>query len=178
MGRTLPNMLALPFGEIYTPVMARTSSKAFACSKSRTLFAVRPQESGRPDLDHSRVLGGCVVDICCSSYPHGNCWPAGSFGHPTLVRWFTLYYASHQGWHHFGPGVPWYEVIFFTITRCIHSWPFLALTVYIDSYFWDHWPLWPEFSGIYFNIYEGKSAEWGVSILRYRNIISFLTGPL
>ena len=41
---------------------------------------------------------------------------------------------------------------------------FSALTVLIDSYFWDQWPLWPEFFSIYFNVYEGKSAEWGVGI--------------
>ena len=40
----------------------------------------------------------------------------------------------------------------------------LALTVSIDSYFWDQWPLWPEVSSIYFNVYEGKSADWGVRI--------------
>ncbi|KAF8486286.1 hypothetical protein DFH94DRAFT_712149 [Russula ochroleuca] len=34
-----------------------------------------------------------------------------------------------------------------------------ALTVSIDSYFRDHWPLWPEFSGIYFNVYEGKACD-------------------
>ncbi|KZT23137.1 glycosyltransferase family 22 protein [Neolentinus lepideus HHB14362 ss-1] len=39
----------------------------------------------------------------------------------------------------------------------------LALTVLVDSYFWQRWPLWPELAGIYFNVYEGKSAEWGVS---------------
>ncbi|KAH8990246.1 glycosyltransferase family 22 protein [Lactarius akahatsu] len=39
----------------------------------------------------------------------------------------------------------------------------VASTVLIDSYFWDQWPLWPEFFSIYFNVYEGKSAEWGVS---------------
>jgi alpha-1,6-mannosyltransferase len=42
----------------------------------------------------------------------------------------------------------------------------LALTVSIDSYFWDQWPLWPEVSSIYFNVYEGKSADWGVRISR------------
>jgi alpha-1,6-mannosyltransferase len=40
-----------------------------------------------------------------------------------------------------------------------------AVTVLIDSYFWDQWPLWPEIFSIYFNVYEGKSAEWGVSII-------------
>ena len=43
-----------------------------------------------------------------------------------------------------------------------------AVTVSIDSYFWNHWPLWPELYSIYFNVYEGKSAEWGVSIFFIR----------
>jgi hypothetical protein len=40
---------------------------------------------------------------------------------------------------------------------------FAVTTVIVDSYFWDHWPLWPEFAGFYFNVYQGKSSEWGVS---------------
>ncbi|EJU04812.1 hypothetical protein DACRYDRAFT_87050 [Dacryopinax primogenitus] len=39
----------------------------------------------------------------------------------------------------------------------------LVATVLIDSYFWQQWPLWPEFQGIWFNVFEGKSQEWGVS---------------
>lgn len=39
----------------------------------------------------------------------------------------------------------------------------VALTVAIDSYFWNQWPLWPELYGFYFNVYLGKSAEWGTS---------------
>ncbi|KAI6025003.1 hypothetical protein PISMIDRAFT_90258 [Pisolithus microcarpus 441] len=39
----------------------------------------------------------------------------------------------------------------------------IAFTVAIDSYFWDRWPLWPELYGFYFNVYLGKSAEWGTS---------------
>jgi alpha-1,6-mannosyltransferase len=39
----------------------------------------------------------------------------------------------------------------------------LALTVTIDSYLWNQWPLWPELYGIYFNVYQGKSSDWGVS---------------
>ncbi|KAF4614053.1 hypothetical protein D9613_007414 [Agrocybe pediades] len=39
----------------------------------------------------------------------------------------------------------------------------VSLTVLVDSYFWNAFPLWPEFSAIYFNVLEGKSAEWGVS---------------
>ncbi|KAF8972290.1 alpha-1,6-mannosyltransferase subunit [Flammula alnicola] len=39
----------------------------------------------------------------------------------------------------------------------------LGLTITVDSYFWNKYPLWPEFSGIYFNVVEGKSADWGTS---------------
>ncbi len=37
-----------------------------------------------------------------------------------------------------------------------------ALTMLVDSYFWQQWPLWPELYGVYFNVFQGKSAEWGV----------------
>ncbi|TFK27939.1 alpha-1,6-mannosyltransferase subunit [Coprinopsis marcescibilis] len=39
----------------------------------------------------------------------------------------------------------------------------VATTVLVDSYFWNQRLLWPEFSSIYFNVIQGKSAEWGVS---------------
>ncbi|QRW03751.1 glycosyltransferase family 22 protein [Ceratobasidium sp. AG-Ba] len=41
----------------------------------------------------------------------------------------------------------------------------IASTILVDSYFWNQWnpPLWPELSGILFNVYEGKSSEWGTS---------------
>ncbi|KAG2018344.1 alpha-1,6-mannosyltransferase subunit [Coprinopsis cinerea AmutBmut pab1-1] len=39
----------------------------------------------------------------------------------------------------------------------------IATTVLVDSYFWNQPLLWPEFSAIYFNVFQGKSAEWGVS---------------
>jgi hypothetical protein len=35
----------------------------------------------------------------------------------------------------------------------------------VDSYFWNKSLLWPEFSGIYFNVIQGKSAEWGVIVV-------------
>lgn len=54
----------------------------------------------------------------------------------------------------------------------MRSSPFLTsaltgLTVMVDSYFWKVFPLWPEFSSVYFNIYEGKSSDWGVSKQSY-----------
>lgn len=39
---------------------------------------------------------------------------------------------------------------------------FLALTIAVDSYFWNEL-IWPELNSLYFNVYEGKSADWGVS---------------
>ena len=38
-----------------------------------------------------------------------------------------------------------------------------GLTVLIDTYFWKtKYPLWPELFGVYFNVFQGKSADWGV----------------
>lgn len=45
----------------------------------------------------------------------------------------------------------------------------------VDSYFWSQPLMWPEFSGIYFNVYEGKSAEWGVS---YSFLLYSLPAPV
>ncbi|KAK7027254.1 Dol-P-Man:Man(7)GlcNAc(2)-PP-Dol alpha-1,6-mannosyltransferase [Paramarasmius palmivorus] len=40
----------------------------------------------------------------------------------------------------------------------------IGLTVAVDTYFWQaREPLWPEFAGIYFNVIQGKSSEWGTS---------------
>src|SRR6266702_205058 len=58
-----------------------------------------------------------------------------------------------------------------------------ALTVLIDSYFWYHWPLWPELFSIYSNVYEGKSVEWGVDVffiqlLRHLILLRYLRSGL
>ncbi|KAF8313646.1 Alg9-like mannosyltransferase, partial [Clavulina sp. PMI_390] len=39
----------------------------------------------------------------------------------------------------------------------------IGATILVDSHFWHQAWMWPEFAGIWFNVYEGKSAEWGVS---------------
>ena len=36
------------------------------------------------------------------------------------------------------------------------------MSILVDSYFWQQWPIWPEFTGLYFNVVQGKSSEWGV----------------
>ncbi|KZN86014.1 putative Dol-P-Man:Man(7)GlcNAc(2)-PP-Dol alpha-1,6-mannosyltransferase [Penicillium chrysogenum] len=37
----------------------------------------------------------------------------------------------------------------------------LALTIYLDSTFWQRFPLWPEFEAFRFNVLAGQSSEWG-----------------
>ncbi|KAJ5416045.1 hypothetical protein N7465_004740 [Penicillium sp. CMV-2018d] len=37
----------------------------------------------------------------------------------------------------------------------------LTLTVYLDSTFWQTFPLWPEFEAFRFNVLAGQSSEWG-----------------
>ena len=49
---------------------------------------------------------------------------------------------------------------------------YLALTILVDSYFWSTWPLWPEAYTLYFNVYQGKSSEWGVSLVDIFHSIS------
>jgi alpha-1,6-mannosyltransferase len=39
----------------------------------------------------------------------------------------------------------------------------LSITVPIDSYFWQSFPLWPEWTAFYYNTILGHSADWGVS---------------
>jgi alpha-1,6-mannosyltransferase len=37
----------------------------------------------------------------------------------------------------------------------------LLLTICIDGYFWQQFPLWPEFEAFRFNVLAGQSSEWG-----------------
>jgi alpha-1,6-mannosyltransferase len=39
----------------------------------------------------------------------------------------------------------------------------LLLSVPLDSYFWQEWPLWPEGKVLYFNVWQGRSGEYGTS---------------
>jgi alpha-1,6-mannosyltransferase len=39
----------------------------------------------------------------------------------------------------------------------------LLCTVSIDSFFWQSFPLWPEWIAFYYNTIQGHSADWGVS---------------
>jgi alpha-1,6-mannosyltransferase len=39
----------------------------------------------------------------------------------------------------------------------------LFCTVLCDSFFWQSFPLWPEWTGFYYNTILGKSSDWGVS---------------
>lgn len=39
----------------------------------------------------------------------------------------------------------------------------LLTTIPIDSFFWQSFPLWPEWTAFYYNTIQGHSADWGVS---------------
>jgi alpha-1,6-mannosyltransferase len=39
----------------------------------------------------------------------------------------------------------------------------LMISVPIDSFFWQSFPLWPEWTAFYYNTIQGHSADWGVS---------------
>jgi hypothetical protein len=41
------------------------------------------------------------------------------------------------------------------------------LSLLIDSFFWGRWT-WPEMEAVIFNVVEGKSEEWGVSLLCFQ----------
>ncbi|KAH0145128.1 glycosyltransferase family 22 protein, partial [Aureobasidium melanogenum] len=43
----------------------------------------------------------------------------------------------------------------------------LGITVSVDSYFWQRFPLWPEWIGFVYNTIQGKSSDWGVSPWHY-----------
>ncbi|KAH9954038.1 glycosyltransferase family 22 protein [Russula dissimulans] len=106
MGRTLPNMLALPFVNAALYLLIDRGSRANWTSTTRSSWAIA-------------LLTFAAVVI--------------------RVELIVL------------------------LVGVISSLVSIALTVSIDSYFWDRWPIWPEFSSVFFNVYEGKSAEWGVS---------------
>jgi alpha-1,6-mannosyltransferase len=43
----------------------------------------------------------------------------------------------------------------------------LLCTVPLDSFFWQSFPLWPEWIAFYYNTIQGHSADWGVSPWHY-----------
>lgn len=43
----------------------------------------------------------------------------------------------------------------------------LLCTIPLDSFFWQSFPLWPEWTAFYYNTIEGHSADWGVSPWHY-----------
>lgn len=43
----------------------------------------------------------------------------------------------------------------------------ILLSVAVDSFFWQRFPLWPELDALLYNTVEGKSSDWGVSPWHY-----------
>ncbi|KAJ7787372.1 alpha-1,6-mannosyltransferase subunit [Mycena olivaceomarginata] len=54
-----------------------------------------------------------------------------------------------------------------SIASLVFSAVVFPFTVSVDSYFWGRPYLWPEWHSIYFNVVEGKSADWGVYFSGY-----------
>ncbi|SRR6266702_373782 len=125
--------------------------------------------------------GGSATDIRCGGDPRRTCCSSRFLRYPTLVRWQDLSHPSDQSRPHLQSSICWC-VTFLSARICTRSHT-AALTVLIDSYFWDHWPLWPELFSIYFNVYKGKSVEWGVGIffiqlLRHLILLRYLHSGL
>jgi hypothetical protein len=80
---------------------------------------------------------------------------------PTFVQQTDLLIFPRQSRVGVRPFFTWSEHLIPPLYNSIQIFP-PALTIVVDSYFWNRYPLWPELSGIYFNVVEGKSAEWGV----------------
>ncbi|KAL7953869.1 glycosyltransferase family 22 protein [Trichoderma compactum] len=57
---------------------------------------------------------------------------------------------------------PWELIVVFLASFATS----LALSVPVDSYFWQR-PLWPELAGFYYNAVLGSSSNWGVSPWHY-----------
>lgn len=126
MGRTLPNMLALPFVNIALSLLLGRGSGTGRASITRASWAVALLTFAAVviRMEIAGLLGLFAIQLLLD----------GTLSITRLVK-----------------------------VGVISGLVSIALTVSIDSYFWAHWPLWPEFSSVYFNVYEGKSAEWGVS---------------
>ena len=43
----------------------------------------------------------------------------------------------------------------------------MTATVTIDSFFWQRFPLWPEWVAFYYNTVQGKSSDWGTEPMHY-----------
>ncbi|MCJ1354698.1 MAG: dolichyl-P-Man:Man(7)GlcNAc(2)-PP-dolichol alpha-1,6-mannosyltransferase [Icmadophila ericetorum] len=43
----------------------------------------------------------------------------------------------------------------------------LSVTVPVDSFFWQHLPLWPEFSAFVYNVIKNRASDWGTSPWHY-----------
>ncbi|KAL4910593.1 hypothetical protein BDW74DRAFT_172066 [Aspergillus multicolor] len=43
----------------------------------------------------------------------------------------------------------------------------LSITLPVDSFFWQQYPLWPELTAFKFNVVAGQSSEWGTSPWHY-----------
>ena len=58
---------------------------------------------------------------------------------------------------------------------------YTAASTIVDGHYWQKAFIWPELEGMLFNVFEGKSSEWGVCHLLLRQVHadkSMQTSPL
>ena len=164
MGRTLPNMLALPFGKIYIDDQLRLSNPSFVVNlalyllldrKSATRASTTRASWSVALLTFVAVVIRAEIAVLLGLFAI-QLLSDGSLSITRLVRVGILSAGISIG----------VTLVSSVLIHAVLTRPdSIALTVSVDSYFWDHWPLWPEYFSTYFNVYEGKSAEWGVRAL-------------
>ncbi|KIY72463.1 glycosyltransferase family 22 protein [Cylindrobasidium torrendii FP15055 ss-10] len=126
MGRTLPNMFALPLVNMAIASMLERPPGSTQPSKRSVerMFAL---------LTFAGVVFRAEVALLLA---------------PLCIQYLLLRYVSFS------------RLVKIGLKSAFVS---LALTVAVDTYFHaSPTPIWPEFAGIYFNVVQGKSAEWGV----------------
>ncbi|KAI0306185.1 Alg9-like mannosyltransferase family-domain-containing protein [Multifurca ochricompacta] len=124
MGRTLPNMFALPFVNAAIYLLLERGDRATRTTRASLAIGLLAFAAVVIRAEIAGLLGLFAVQLLAD----------GSLSVARLIK-----------------------------IGIISSLASIALTISIDSYFWDRWPLWPELFSVYFNVYEGKSTEWGVS---------------
>ena len=72
----------------------------------------------------------------------------------------ALFLASHTVFGYARGYLPFRTIVLSGVIGCLVG---VLLTVPIDSFFWQQYPLWPELSSFLFNVYQGKSVDWGTS---------------
>ncbi len=160
MGRTLPNMYALLPGMCNIPRSRRLclDPPSFAANVALYLLIDRAPNSTRPSKS-SVHWAISLLTFAAVVFRSELLLLLGLLVAQAVLRYTTLYDIIKVGL--LSGTLSAGRSQFIPTTRPASD-AVSALTVLVDSYFWQQWPLWPELYGIYFNVFQGKSAEWGV----------------